>query len=900
MTDPLTLMGTVTQTQAPPSTVLHVDGLAKAFGATTALRHCSLALRAGEIHALIGENGSGKSTLVKILAGVHRADSGEVLLRQEPLRTRSPRAAIGAGVATVFQEVQCVPAQSVLENLWLGYDGILRRARISPAERRDRAREVLTELLGRCPDLGAPARSLSLSERQGVAICRALLRDPTILILDEASSALDVATRDRLFACMRRLTAAGRAVLFISHRMDEVTQVADQITVLRSGESVATLDRADAGADRLVELMTGGEQLVQAEATAPERAQAGDVVLAAGGLNLRSGEIVGLAGLEGQGQDEYLQALRFGRAATAAGGSSGDPGSSGGPGRPGGPGSPAVRIEYVARDRRDESIFPPLSVRENFTAATLRQDVRGLLISTRRASARFEPYRNRLRIRLGRDRDPITTLSGGNQQKVVIARALAADPQVLLLNDPTRGIDIGAKRDIYALLRELAAPAGAPPARTPGNPSPSPGMGIVMLSTEVDEHLELMDRVLVFRDGRPAAELGRDQLSRASIVREFFGPAAAEDTAQPPQPAPAAKPQAQRSAPLSPPTPLSPSASPAAPTSPALPISSAPPTSPARPSQGWRAADRAWLLPAVLAVALLVANVAVQHSFLYWSSWIVTFAELATPALAAMASTPAILGGGIDISIAPLFTMVSVVIEVVLLGHGITSAAVILPVSVLFGAAVGAFNGALVNYGRYQAVVATLCMNFILSGFALAYAPSPVSGTTGWLTSLGSTAGGVPGGLILIAAPLLAWFGLDRTPFVRTLRAVGGSETTAYTAGVNVAAVRTLAYTCGGAIAGLAGVAIVAQLHQAEADSAFVTPFILLAIAAVALGGTSLAGGRGGMLGSLLGAAVIFLIENLLAALNISSFWSQACYGAVLIVAIMFAARQRAARKALR
>ncbi len=319
MTDPLTFMGTVTQTQAPASTVLHVDGLAKAFGATTALRHCSLALRAGEIHALIGENGSGKSTLVKILAGVHRPDTGQVLLRQEPLRARSPRAAIGAGVATVFQEVQCVPAQSVLENLWLGYDGILRRARISPAERRDRAREVLTELLGRCPDLGAPARSLSLSERQGVAICRALLRDPTILILDEASSALDVATRDRLFACMRRLTAAGRAVLFISHRMDEVTQVADQITVLRSGESVATLDRADAGADRLVELMTGGEQLVQAEATAPERAQAGDVVLAADGLNLRSGEIVGLAGLEGQGQDEYLQALRFGRAATAAG-----------------------------------------------------------------------------------------------------------------------------------------------------------------------------------------------------------------------------------------------------------------------------------------------------------------------------------------------------------------------------------------------------------------------------------------------------------------------------------------------------------------------------------------------------------------------------------------------------
>ena len=851
MTDSPALMGTVTQTQAPPSTVLRVDGLAKSFGATTALRHCSLALRAGEIHALIGENGSGKSTLVKILSGVHRPDAGQVLLQQEPLRARSPRAAIGAGIATVFQEVQCVPAQSVLENLWLGYDGILRRAASSPAQRRDRAREVLTELLGTCPDLGAPVGSLSLSERQGLAICRALLRDPTILILDEASSALDVATRDRLFSCMRRLTAAGRAVLFISHRMDEVTQVGDRITVMRSGESVATLDRAEAGADRLVELMTGGEQLVQAEATAPERTRAGDVLLAADGLNLRSGEIVGLAGLEGQGQDEYLQALRLERPAGAGG-------------RPGSPDGPGVRIAYVARDRRDESIFPPLSVRENFTAATLRRDVRGGLISARRATARFEPYVKRLRIRLGRDRDPITTLSGGNQQKVVIARALAADPQVLLLNDPTRGIDIGAKRDIYALLRELAAPAGAPPPRTPANHAPSSGMAIVMLSTEVDEHLELMDRVLVFRDGRPAAELGRDQLSRAGIVREFFGPAGPGRPAGAAAPAPAGKPEAPRPA-----------------------------------ARGWRAAERAWWLPAVLAVALLVANVAVQPSFLYWSSWIVTFAELATPALAAMASTPAILGGGIDISIAPLFAMVSVVIEVMLLGHGISSAAVVIGVSVLFGAAVGALNGVLVNYGRYQAVVATLCMNFILAGFALAYAPAPVSGTTGWLTSLGSTAGGVPGGLILIAVPLLAWFGLDRTPFVRTLRAVGGSETTAYTAGVNVAAVRTLAYTCGGAIAGLAGVAIVAQLHQAEADSAFVTPFILLAIAAVALGGTSLAGGRGGMLGSLLGAAVIFLIENLLAALNISSFWSQACYGAILIVAIMFAARTRAARKAL-
>jgi ABC-type sugar transport system ATPase subunit/ribose/xylose/arabinose/galactoside ABC-type transport system permease subunit len=831
--------------EAPPSTLLRIEGVTKSFGPTVALRDCSFEIAAGAVHALMGENGSGKSTLVKILSGVHRPDAGQVLVEQAPLRARNPRAAAAAGVATVFQEVQCVPGQSVLDNLWLGTDGIVRTARSAPGDRRSapagrrsapgdrrgRARAVLAELLGSCTDavLAAPAGSLSLSERQAVAIGRALLREPKVLILDEATSALDVATRDRLFAAVRRLTATGGAVLFISHRMDEVTEIADRVTVLRSGESVATLERADAEIGRLVELMTGGEHLVQAEAMATAAVAttgtaAGEIVLAATGLgryrlDLRAGEIVGLAGLEGQGQDEYLRALRS--AAPPA----------------------EARIAYVARDRREESIFPPLSIRENFTAATLRRDVRAGLISARQASARFAPYAERLKIRLGRDHDAITTLSGGNQQKVVIARALACDPQVLLLNDPTRGVDIGAKRDIYALLRELAAT----------------GLAIVMLSTEVDEHLELMDRVLVFRDGSPAAELRRDELSRSAIVREFFG--GQEDQHPEPEERSVASPDPQPD-----------------------------PGPTGRPGKA-RRLDRAWELPAVLALALLIANVAAQHSLLSVSAWPVTLAELATPALLAMASTPSILGGGIDISVAPLFTLASVVIEVMLLGHGITNAAIVIPVAIAVGALIGALNGVLVNYGRYQAVVATLCMNFILSGFALAYAPAPVAGTTGWLTALGSTVGGVPGGLILLAVPLLAWWGLNRTPFVRTLLAVGGSETTAYTAGVNVAAVRTLGYTIGGAIAGLAGIAIAAQLHQAEADTGFVTPFILMAIAAVAIGGNSLAGGRGGLLGALLGAAVIFLIENLLGALGLSSFWSQAVYGATLIVAVVFAAR---------
>jgi ABC-type sugar transport system ATPase subunit/ribose/xylose/arabinose/galactoside ABC-type transport system permease subunit len=832
-----------TQTQESAATVLVVDEVTKSFGPTAALRGCSFTLRAGEVHALMGENGSGKSTLVKILSGVHPPGGGSVLIGQSPLRARGPRAAATAGVATVFQEVQCVPGQSVLDNLWLGTDGIFRRARaLGDSDRYQRARDVLAELLGDCPDalLSVPAGSLSLSDRQAVAIARSLLRAPRILILDEATSALDVATRDRLFAAIQRRTGSGTAVLFISHRMDEVAEIGDRVTVLRTGKSVATLDRDEVTPSRLVELMTGGEHLVQPDAAAPAEPDdrpandqtadgqaaldwtAGESVLSVPGLELRAGEIVGLAGLEGQGQDEYLKALRWAAVDN--------------------------RIAYVARDRREESIFPPLSIRENFTAATLSLDTRGGLISARRATARFAPYIERLKIRLGRDHDAITTLSGGNQQKVVIARALASGPRVLLLNDPTRGVDIGAKRDIYALLRELA----------------STGLAIVMLSTEVDEHRELMDRVLVFRDGDPAAELRRGELSRAAIVSEFFGAAsgtAAGGTAAAAVPGGGAVTAREEAAGR-----LSPA------------------------TQRGRRRDRAWELPAVLVVALLIANVAAQHSLLSWSAWPVTFGELATPALLAMASTPAILGGGIDISVAPLFTLVSVIIEVMLFRHGITRPWAVIPVAVAAGALVGLVNGVLVNYGRYQAVVATLCMNFILSGFALGYAPSPVSGTVSWLTSLGSTWGGVPGGLILIVVTLLCWWGLARTPFVRTLLAAGGSETTAYTAGVNVAAVRTIGYTIGGAIAGLAGVAIVAQLHQAEADTGFVTPFILLALAAVAIGGTSMTGGRGGLLGALLGAVVIFLIENLLGAAGLSSFWSQAVYGATLILAVVFAA----------
>jgi len=355
---------------------------------------------------------------------------------------------------------------------------------------------------------------LSLSDRQACCLARALVRTPQVLILDESTSALDVATRDRLFAVVRRLCADGAGVLFISHRMDEIAELADRVTVLRSGESVVTLDRHEATTDVLVRHMTGQDHLTAGVRTiAPSARVRGEVLLRTEQLRLapgvapidftlHAGELVGLAGLEGHGQQAFLDALRGAgahggrvlagadqieltspRAALPAG------------------------VAYVPRDRRGEALFATLAVSENFSVPTFRQDRRRGLLSWAASRERLTGYVRRLAIKVRDPRLPITTLSGGNQQKVVVARWLAAHPRVLLLNDPTRGVDLNAKRDLYELLEQLTAD----------------GLAVVMLSSEADEHVELMDRVLVFREGTVSAELDRTSLSRTTLIGAFFG-----------------------------------------------------------------------------------------------------------------------------------------------------------------------------------------------------------------------------------------------------------------------------------------------------------------------------------------------------------------------------------------
>jgi ABC-type sugar transport system ATPase subunit len=481
------------------------------------VRDASFELHAGEVLALVGENGCGKSTMVKILSGVHQPDAGEIELDGEavgPMAT--PQQAQRRGIFTVFQEVLVAESSSVLDNVWLGADDTF-RTRVPMRTKRARASEVLRELLGREIDLGMAVENMSLSDRQACGIVRALLRDPRILILDEATSALDVATRDRLFEMVGKLSRQGVGVIFITHRMDEIERIGDRISVMRTGVTVGELQRGAWTTRQLVQMMTGADALgaKERDRLEPAAKRRGDVVLSVRGLQLRAdgkpidlevraGELIGLAGLEGHGGNTFLEALRGGVVTEGEVVRHQD-------GRDAVINSPSDAadndIAYVPRERRLDAVFSWMSIRENFALPTLARDGRFGWLRTRSSRRRLGSYVDRLGIVLGSPENSITTLSGGNQQKVIIARWLAYGPRVLLLNDPTRGIDIGAKNDLYALFGALAAE----------------GLAVVMLSTELDEHVELMDRVLVFREHELFKEFGRSEVTRERLVSAFFG-----------------------------------------------------------------------------------------------------------------------------------------------------------------------------------------------------------------------------------------------------------------------------------------------------------------------------------------------------------------------------------------
>ena len=489
-----------------------MNGIHKAFTGVQALRGARLALAPGEVHVLLGENGAGKSTLMKILCGQYEADAGGITLDGAPYAPRSPHEAHRRGVAMIHQELSSIPQLTVAENLLLGQEqtraGVIDR----PAQQR-RARELLAAV-GADLDPDAPAGALSVAQRQLMEIAKALRHEARVLIMDEPTAALTEAETGRLFSVIRGLTARGVAVVYISHRMPEIFAIGDRVTIMRDGATVDTRPVAETTVEALIAAMVGrplAEQIPKRPVPIGEpRLQVRDLRQGAGAgpplgpvsFEVRAGEIFGLAGLMGSGRTEVARAI-FG---------ADRPG--GGEVRVGGRrldgsvrGAIAAGVGFVTEDRKAQGLVLDCTAAENITLAVLRRLTRLGLLDLAGERRLAEGFRERMRIRLHSTAQRVRTLSGGNQQKVVMARWLATDCQVLILDEPTRGVDVGAKAEIYELIGELAGR----------------GVAVLLISSELPEVLGLCDRIGVMRERKLAGIVPRAEATQQRVMALAVG-----------------------------------------------------------------------------------------------------------------------------------------------------------------------------------------------------------------------------------------------------------------------------------------------------------------------------------------------------------------------------------------
>jgi ribose transport system ATP-binding protein len=498
---------------APPSStgpLFEIKGVSKRYGGVRALQDADLTVRGGRIHAVLGENGAGKSTLIKIMAGVVAPDEGGMLLDGAPVAFESPSDAQASGIACIFQELSLIPDLSVADNISIS-DPPRRFGLIDRRAQRRVAEQALARAGADNIHPAARVKDLSLSRRQMVEIAKALAQRPRILILDEATSALTAADVAKIYAVLKRLRADGLALVYISHRMHEIAELADECTVFRNGRSVASYAAGTKSDAEIVELMIGRELSAEFPARpappasiAPPRLEAAQLGwgdrLRDISFSVHAGEVVGLGGLDGQGQRELLLAL-FGvlRGTTGRISIDGNPVTIGSPSEAK---RGAIGMALIPEDRKSEGLMLPMSVRDNLSFAALESLSRFGVVDRAAEREAVERIVRLLGIRTDGTRVPAGSLSGGNQQKLVIGKWLMVSPRILLLDDPTRGIDVGTKQEIYQLLRELA----------------KGGASIVFYTTDIDELVGCCDRVLVMVEGAIRRELAGPEITEHALV----------------------------------------------------------------------------------------------------------------------------------------------------------------------------------------------------------------------------------------------------------------------------------------------------------------------------------------------------------------------------------------------
>jgi ABC-type sugar transport system ATPase subunit/ribose/xylose/arabinose/galactoside ABC-type transport system permease subunit len=818
--------------------LMRMEGIARSFSGILALADVDLELRAGTIHALVGENGAGKSTLINILSGILQPDRGRLLLNGRQVAPADAGAARRLGIATVHQEADVFPDLSVAENLAFEHGWTRAAGWINWTALRQTTVSALRHLNCRLP-ADRPAAALTAAERQLVGIAAALNQKAVLLILDEPTSSLSAAETRTLFARLRQFRDAGGAVLYVSHRMDEIFELADRVTVLRDGREVWTGPLADSSPERLIALMVGRE-------TAPSAARALTIPGAIRfqcqeltaidhsfqdvSLEAHSGEVLALYGLVGAGRSEWAQAV-FGLRPIQAGTITVDGASC----RPRGPGDAARRgLAYLPEDRLRLGVCPGLSVRLNAVLATLRGLALGPFVSAAKEGRRTQLLVDRLGVRLRSISQAIGTLSGGNQQKVVVGRWLEADPKVLILDEPTRGVDVATKAEIHALLRRLA----------------DAGRAVIMISSDLPEVLAHGDRIGVFREGRllkiwPAGAVTAPQVAAVAL------PTVLEAD---------------------------------------LPGNEGVSDSSVRPLASMRYLPRhTWLREGGLLIAcLLLSALLAWNTDTFWLPG--TLRDMGENAallvVCGLGAGLVILAGAIDISFGSIMAF-----SAALTGHWMRqgwSIPLAVGAGLTLATGAGALNAALSLWGRVHPIVVTLGTMSMYRGLALILIggqaihevpdafriPFQVSmaaiPSTAWLT---------------VFVVVLAWLTLGWTVPGRRLLALGSNPAMAERVGIHRSGVWLTVFSLEGFLAGMAGLVALGRAgHLQGTDFEEMT---LEAIGVAVVGGIAITGGRGSVWG-ICGAALLFrILEKGWALLHISAFWQRTIVGTLLLLSIL-------------
>lgn len=807
----------------------------KAFGGTIALRSATFDLRAGEVLALLGENGAGKSTCVKLIAGVYAPTEGSVLLDGRPVAFHSPQDAQAAGIAVMHQHPGLFPDLSLAENIYLGHMPRDRFGGIDGAAILDGARRVLT-MVGLDAPAGTRLGELRTSEQQLVEIARALSLDARVLIMDEPTAALSQREVERLFDVVDNLRRRGVAMMFVGHRMDEIFRIADRIAVLRDGRLIDVRPKVNLGRGAAIAMMVGREM----GDLYPERdRRPGNLILETRGLSkdgvfsnidltLHEGEVLGLGGLVGSGRTEIARVL-FGIDRPDAGEILID-------------GRKVVfnnardamdhRIAYVSEDRLGQSLVMDFSILDNAVLPIVGQAAARGLYSREGAIGLVADWLGRMKLRFAGYDQPVNQLSGGNQQKVALAKWLRTEPRILILDEPTQGIDVGTKAEVHAMIAELARQ----------------GLAIILISSEMPELIGMCDRIVALREGQKTGEFDGRTATQEKVLEAATRSSDREQAAS------------------------------------------------ASVEPGKRADTGALDFLKRREFGLLAAMIAVVVPVTIVNPRMLSAANITAVAMdasllivAALAQMLVLLTRNIDLSIASVIGLSAYMAASMVQAHPGIDIAIGISAACAVGLAAGLINGLIVTKGKIPAIVVTLASMSILRGFnSLWAAGDQVSAdevTQTWLDMTSHKILGLPL-IVVLAAVILAasYVLLYRTAFGRELYATGSNPDGARLIGIPADRRIIAAFAIAGLLGGICG-ALWASRY-ATVDARVALGFELTVIASAVVGGVAIRGGSGTLLGIVLGSLTLLVIKNGLTLVRVDPLWLQGVYGLVILVAV--------------